>query len=157
MNKFFKIVLFFLAIVLLIIFVGVMRSSNIRIPFLPVFGPGIQDFTKDLTGSYKLYRNSSSDVFIAPDGGWDDKTAIIPSKVLRVNTYENFIIAEREVIKSRLSDDNLSYQKTSDKDFWILDTDKNYVLKNLNFHEYTRKRDSLKIPQNIEFIDVYIY
>lgn len=157
MNKFFKIGLFLLGIVLFIIFIGGMRSSNIRIPFLPVLGPGVYDFTKNLTGGYKLYRNSSVDVFIAPDGGWDQETAIIPSKVLKVNTYEDFIIAEREDIENRLPHDRVTNQKSSGKDFWILKTGKNYVLKNLSFHEYTRKLDSLTIPRNIELIDVYAY
>ncbi len=157
MNKFFKIVLFFLGIVLLITFIGGMRSSNIRIPFLPVFGPGVYDFTKNLTGGYKLYRNSSVDIFIAPDGGWDGETAIIPSKVLRVNIYKNFIIAEREDVENESSHNRVKNQKRSDKDFWILNTGKNFVLKNLSFHEYTRKLDSLRIPRNIELIDVYTY
>ncbi|MCS4300769.1 DUF3997 domain-containing protein [Chryseobacterium sp. BIGb0232] len=157
MNRFLKIGLLSLGIVLIIIFVGLGRCSNIRIPLLPVFGSGIQDFSKDLPGGYKLYRNSSIDIFIVPDGGWDDETAIIPSKILKMNTYKNFIVAEREEVKNKPYNDSLNHQKTLDKDFWILDTGKNYVLKNLPFHEYIRKLDSLKIPRNIELIDVYEY
>lgn len=157
MNRFLKIGLFFVGVALVILSIGFIRSSSIKVPFLPVFGPGIYDFTKNLTGGYQLYRNSSVDVFIAPAGGWNDETAVIPSKVLKVNTYKGFIIAEREVVRDSQFNSKLNSQEISDKDFWILGTDKNLVLSNLNFDEYTKKLDSLGIPKNIELIDVYKY
>lgn len=157
MSKFLKISLFCLGIVLIIFLFGLVRNSKLAIAFLGSFGPGIQDFSKNLTGGYKLYRNSSVDIFIAPDGGWDDETAIIPSKILKVNTYKNFIVAERENVKGGLPNDGLNNHKSLDKDFWILNTDKNHVQKKLSMNEYRRKLDSLKIPENIELIDVYKY
>lgn len=124
------------------------------------FGPGIQDFTKSLTGRYNLYRNSSHMIFIAPEDGWSDEDAIIPSKVIKVNTYDEFIVAERQGLKMRNPNDSLDGYEIPDPDvmdYWILNTDKNYVLKNLSNYDFKKKLDSLKIPVNIKLIDVYEY
>ena len=43
------------------------------------------------------------------------------------------------------------------KDYWILNTDENYVLKNLKFNDFKKKIESLEIPKDIELVDVYKY
>lgn len=126
-----------------------------RIPF----GPGIYDFTKEVTGDYVLYRTSSNSVFIAPEDGWNDKIPTIPEKVIRLNDYNDFIIAERQELKPRKLDRNDSYMIPDESkiSYCILDTDKKYVLKNLNKNQFKRKLDSLGIPNQIELIDIYEY
>ena len=124
------------------------------------FGPGVQDFSTELTGNYSIFRNSAHKITITPNDGWNDKIAIIPSKVLRVNVYRNFIIAERQGLKRRSPNDSLDSYEIPDekvKDYWILNTSKNYVIGNLNFTIFQKKLDSLNIPKNIELIDVYEY
>ncbi|MCT2406349.1 hypothetical protein NZD88_02120 [Chryseobacterium antibioticum] len=60
-TRYIKLSLFFLGIILLVLVIGLL------FPF--VYGPGIQDFTKGLTGRYNLYRNSSHKIFVAPEDG----------------------------------------------------------------------------------------
>lgn len=151
-----KLFLFFLGVVLLLLVVGSLQRQR----FSFGFGPGIQDFTKGLTGHYNLYRNSSHTIFIAPEDGWSDEDAIIPSKVIKVNTYDEFIVAERQGLKKRNPKDSLDGYEIPDTnvvDYWILNTDRNYVLKNLNKYDFKKKLDSLKIPRNIKLPDVYEY
>lgn len=154
-----KLLIFFLGIALLILITGFARSSQTAF-FSFGLGSGVQDFTKDLTGGYNLYRNSAHEVFIAPDDGWNDEIAIIPSKVLKVNTYKEFIIAERQGLKRRNPNDSLDGYEIPDekvKDYWILNTDKNYVLKKLELNDFKKKMESLRIPSKTELIDVYEY
>lgn len=124
------------------------------------FGPGIQDFSTDLIDNYSIFRTSSHNIMIAPNDGYNSKIAIIPTKVIRVNVYENFIIAERQGLKKQFPNDSLRSYEIPDekvKDYWILNTKKNYVIGNLKFSSFKKKLDSLNIPTNIELIDVYEY
>ncbi|WP_131368555.1 DUF3997 domain-containing protein [Chryseobacterium soli] len=153
-----KLFLFFLGIVLLLLMIGLLLSPRVLFPF--GYGPGIHDFTKGLTGRYNLYRNSAHTIFVAPEDGWNDEDAIIPSKVIKVNTYSEFIIAERQGLKKRNPKDSLDGYEIPDPDvidYWILNTNKNYVLKNLDNDDFKKKLDSLKVPVNIKLIDVYEY
>lgn len=154
-----KLVILFLGIALLILIIGFARSSRTAF-FSFGLGPGVQDFTKDLTGAYNLYRNSAHEVFIAPSNGWNDEIAIIPSKVIKVNIYKEFIIAERQGLKRRNPNDSLDGYEIPDekvKDYWILNTDKNYVLKNLKLNDFKKKMESLTIPKEIKLVDIYDY
>ncbi|WP_396149829.1 DUF3997 domain-containing protein [Flavobacterium sp.] len=139
-----------------LLFISVLFLQTI----ISCFGPGVQDFSTDLTGNYAIFRNSAHEIKITPKDGWNDKTAIIPSKVLKVNVYENFIIAERQGLKKRSPNDSLdSYEIPDEKvrDYWILNTSKNYVIGNLKFNTFQKKLDSLSIPKDIKLIDVYSY
>jgi len=53
--------------------------------------------------------------------------------------------------------DGVEIPDTDVKDYWILNTNKNYVLRNLDKDDFKRKLDSLKIPVNIKLIDVHKY
>jgi hypothetical protein len=138
---------------------GILSSRNLpRIAF--GYGPGMQDFTKNITNGYVLYRNSKEDIFVAPNDGWNDEIEIIPSKVLKLNEYKDYIVAERQGLKRQNPNDEQDKYKISDEkviDYWILDTENNIALKNLNKHEFKTKLESLKIPRNIGLIDVYEY
>ncbi|MDR3023159.1 DUF3997 domain-containing protein [Chryseobacterium sp.] len=156
MNKYIKTLLVFCGLILAILTVWFFQNPESSF----AFGPGVQDFSKNLTGGYKLYRNSAHEIFIAPADGWNSEIAIIPSKVIRVNVYDEFIIAERQGLKRRNPNDSLDIYEVPDenvKDFWILDTDKNYALGNLNRTDFKRKLDSLHIPAKIELVDIYKY
>ncbi len=124
------------------------------------FGPGMQDYSTDLTGGYAIQRTSAHYITITPTDGYNSEIVIIPSKVLRVNIYKHFIIAERQGLKRRSPNDSLDTYEIPDesvKDYWILNTSKNYVLGNLKFATFQKKLDSLNIPNNIELINVYEY
>ena len=139
----------------LLLFLAIPLVSNFS-----CFGPGVRDFSTELTANYSIFRSSAHEIMITPNDGWNDKIAIIPSKVLRVNVYKNFIIAERQGLKRRSPNDKSDTYKIPDentKDYWILDTSKNFVIGNLKFNSFKKKLDSLKIPSNIELIDVNEY
>lgn len=123
------------------------------------FGPGVQDFSVELTGNYSVFRTSTHNIIITPNDGWNDEIAIIPSKVIKVNVYKDFIVAERQGLKNRLLNSSDTYQIPDEKvkDYWILNTSKNYVISNLNFDYFQKKLDSLNIPRDIKLIDVYEY
>lgn len=140
-----------------------LKSFLIIILFLSIIsclGPGLQDFSTDLINNYSINRTSPHNIMITPKDGWNNKIAIIPTKVLKVNIYNNFIIAERQGLKKRSPDDTQDNYEIPDekiKDYWILNTAKNYVLGNLKFSTFQKKLDSLNIPKNIKLIDVYDY
>lgn len=146
-NKMIKVLKIFLIFTVLTIFLN------------SCFGPGIQDFSVELTGNYSVFRTSAHNIIITPNDGWNDKIAIIPSKVIRVNVYKDFIVAERQGLKNRLLNNSDSYkiQDEKVKDYWILNTSKNYVISNLNFVNFQKMLDSLNIPRDINLIDVYEY
>src|SRR5690606_14701402 len=74
------------------------------------FGPGVQDFSVELTDNYSVFRTSTHNIIITPNDGWNDEIAIIPSKVIKVNVYKDFIIAERQGLKNRLLNSSDTYQ-----------------------------------------------
>lgn len=135
--------------------------NNVKNPFFSfAYGPGVQDFQKNITGKYVLYRTSAHEIFIAPNDGYNSEIEIIPSKVLKLNDYKEYIIAERQGLKRRSLNDSLdAYEIPNEnvKDYWILNTDKNFVLKEMNYSTYQKKLDSLGIPKNIKLIDIYKY
>lgn len=123
-------------------------------------GPGIQDFEKPLTDNYTLNRASSEDICISPKEGWSDDEEIIPLKVVKLNVFENYIIAQRLESEDEKPYDNIYDNKTSAKDrydYWIIDSDKKQILKKLSYSQFLMKLYSLKIPRNIKLIDVYEY
>jgi hypothetical protein len=159
-KRILKISLLFIGLFLLLLAINSFRNSGLSIFPSFGFGPGVQDFTKNLTGGYELLRTSKHQISVVPSSGWNSEIAIIPSKVLKVNTYKEFIIAERQGLKKRNPKDSLDgYEIPNEnvKDYWILNTDENYVLKNLKINDLQKKLESLKIPADIELIDVYKY
>ena len=159
-RRILKVFLLFIGLFLLLLAINSFRNSRLSIFPSFGFGPGVHDFSKNLNGGYNLNRNSAHEIFIAPKDGWNSEIAIIPSKVLKVNTYKEFIIAERQGLKKRNPKDSLDGSEIPNenvKDYWILNTDENYVLKNLKINDLQKKLESLKIPADIELIDVYKY
>lgn len=146
------------SLLIVVLFFGIYNFRNLSLAFLG-YGPGLQDFSKNITNGYVLYRTSSHEIFVAPENGWNDKVEIIPSKVLKVNYYNEFILVERQGLKMRKPNDSLDLYKIPDENvmnYWILDTKKNYSFKNLTRIEFQEKLKLLKIPE-VKLIDVYDY
>ena len=154
MTRISKSVTILIIIIVLIGFIGIFVLLKFN------FGPGVQDFSKNLTGNYQVYRMSENNVFIAPKDVWSSEDAIIPEKVVRLNEYKNFIIAERQGLKRRSSEDSNDTYLIVDSnilDYWILDTKKKFVIEKLNKQQFEIKLDSLGIPGKTELINVYNY
>jgi hypothetical protein len=122
------------------------------------FGPGKQDFTKNLSGGYKLYRMSSNNIFIAPGDVWNE-SAIIPEKVVRLCEYKDYVIAERQLLSRLSTKDNLNSSPAADtvSNYWILNTHEHTMIKNVSSEQLKNVLDSLGIPGNIKLADVYEY
>ena len=98
-------------------------------------------------------RMSKNNVIIVPDrNGWASTDPQVPSKVVSLNSYDNFIIAKREV---------LDYDTTATNqihfDYWIIETRSGQVWQNNSEQRFTQVFDSLDISEAPIFIDVYDY
>lgn len=145
---------------IILIGLGINYTRNSSGYFSFNYGPGSQDFSKKIIGNYSLHRTSANEIFITPNDGYNQEIPIVPSKVLKINNYNEYILAERQALKRR-SPNNITdtYQVPDEKikDYWILNTQKNYVLKNLSYEMFQKKLDSLNIPKKIKLVDVYNY
>ena len=83
---------------------------------------------------------------IAPDGGWDEKTPVIPTKVVEVAWDERFVIAKQQIV--RLGE---KYQ------FWILDTTVPKIFGPFEESAFKEKRNELGISESLVLKDVYPY
>ncbi|WP_159778007.1 DUF3997 domain-containing protein [Flavobacterium sp. 9AF] len=134
--------------------------SALVIFLLQSCGPGTQDFQKSLTNNYNLNKSSSANIIISPKEGYINEEEIIPTKVVGVNVYENYIIAQRLVLENEKLNGNISNNKIAKKnsyDFWIIDSEKKQILKKLSYSQFLIKCDSLKIPRSINLVDIYTY
>ncbi|WP_459213187.1 DUF3997 domain-containing protein [Aquimarina rhabdastrellae] len=124
------------------------------------FGPGSQDFTKELPNGYMIFRSSSHQIQIVPEDGWGNETPIIPTKVLKLNIHDEFVIAYRQGLMERSPNDpNDSYMLPDPNkfDYWILDTKTPKSYGNLTKNNFEKTKIELKIPKSIKLIDVYEY
>lgn len=79
MNTYIKTLLVFCGLILAIPVVWFFQNPG----SLFAFGPRVQDFSKNLTGGYKLYRNSAHEIFIAPADGWNSEITLSPPRLLK--------------------------------------------------------------------------
>ena len=81
-------------------------------------GPGYSDFSEKVGNGYYYYRTSPIDRFIAPKI-WNDKTPIIPSKVVKYRKHDGYVTAKREIIQMGSSGSRVT---SGTFDYWILNT-----------------------------------
>lgn len=137
----------------LLFFLTIFSSCDFK-----VYGPGVQDFTKNLPNGYIVFRASSHQIKIVPEDGWNDKVPIIPTKVLKLNTYNEYVLAYRQGLKEKFPNnmsDSYMIPNPNEFDFWILDTKTPKVYNNLKKSEFDQIKKDLKIPELIKLIDVY--
>lgn len=124
------------------------------------FDPGSQDFSKNLVNDYMLLRSSNHNVSIMPKSPYKSNTPIIPTKVLELNVYKDYVLAYRQGLKRRSSNnqnDLYMIPNPNEFDYWILDTKSPVIFKKMDELDFKRIKDSLKIPQSIKLINVYEY
>lgn len=111
---------------------------------------GYQDFDYKLCGGYSLMRRSAHQVDIVPQEH-NDRTPIIPEKVIEVAWDTRFILAKRQEVKK-------DHEPVPDQfDFWILDTKKPVVYGPLKKDDFDKKRKKLGIPDSLVLKDIYEY
>lgn len=85
---------------------------------------GMADYSYEVGDDYELWRTSAHEIHVIPKDGWQDKSEIIPAKVVRIAWDEQFVIAEQQLLQRRSSNDPTDSYKEPSEDFayWILDT-----------------------------------
>ncbi len=120
---------------------------------------GSADFRAKLAGEYSIYRSSSHQISITPEG-WSDDTPIIPTKVIECAVDRHFILAKRQGLKRRNPNDpNDTYEEPDPNvfDYWILDTVAPKVYGPLDTAQYKSMRQELGVTESTELKDVYSF
>lgn len=149
-KKFIKILVgFTLALLLIGVFATGCMYSAMR-----GMGMGLSDFSRDVGEGYMLFRSSSHDVQVVPKDGWGSGSAIIPSKVIALNVYHEWVFAKRQGLKSDPTNPPMQIPDDTVFDFQALNTKTNQVY---IFNDETQLRQFLK-QQNVPLkplLDVY--
>ncbi|WP_411954864.1 DUF3997 domain-containing protein [Alkalibacillus sp. S2W] len=116
---------------------------------------GHSDYSIDLPGNYSIVKTSSHNVVISPqkDGVW--KSSVIPAKVVEVAGNHQYIIAKQAKLKDdpETESDYLVPDKNN-YNFWILEIETANVIGPLNNKDFKKKREELKIPEDIVLKEV---
>jgi hypothetical protein len=119
------------------------------------FGPGVLDYSYDLSGGYQVFRSSSHEIAVVPKPGRDDGTLrSIPPKVVEIAWDDSFILAKQQALKARSPDD--AYQEPVPDQFryWILDLKGPRALGPLAEREFQAKRVELGIDPRLQLKEV---
>ncbi len=123
----------------------------------PPIAPGSQDNIQHLVNDYYVIRTSAHYVQITPMG-YTGGTPIIPTKVIKLNVWGDYIIAYRQGLKPRSPDnpkDTYEVPNPDEFDYWILDTKEPRVFESLNEDEFTFIKDSLSIPDTLQLVPTW--
>jgi len=110
-------------------------------------GAGSMDFSEDLGNGYYYYNNSAIDRFIAPKN-WNDKTPIIPLKVVQYKEKDGYIIAKRDIVQCGMSGSRVAI---GEFDYWILDTSKKKVFGPMHKNDLNNHIAQLGLSIKISF------
>jgi hypothetical protein len=124
---------------------AMMQKWIIVLVCLIILGCSLNDETRNLGNGWVLAKEGSEDVVL--DGG----DLIIPCQVTKYGINDDFIVAEQHRrIDCFVSKGSFIYPASLDSIYyWIVVHKKGLVLGPLEYQEYTRKRDSLLIPQSV--------
>ena len=120
------------------------------------FGPGSSDFSRELSGGYFLYRNSSHTIFVAPQI-WNDETPIIPENVIECDFDTRFIIAKQQLLKRRSPNDSRdTYMEPAPGQYcyWILSVQPVKAYGPMTLDEFDSKREELQVPASLRLKNI---
>lgn len=118
-------------------------------------GMGLSDFSRNVGNNYQLFRSSSNDVKIVPKDGWGSSDAIIPSKVIELNVYKDWVFAKRQGLKTDPTNPSMQIPDERVFDFQALNTQQNKVYVFKTKEELSKFLDQQGVPKSIPLIDVY--
>ena len=150
-KKLFKILVGFTVtlLVLSVFGTGLMYST------MHGMGMGLSDFSRNVGNDYQLSRSSSNDVQIVPKDGWGSGDAIIPSKVIALNIYKDWVFAKRQELKTDPTNPSMQIPDDSVYDFQALNTKQNKVYVFKKQEELRNFLDQQGIPKDLNLIDVH--
>lgn len=90
-------------------------------------GMGLSDFSRNVGDNYQLFRSSSNDIQIIPKDGWGSSSVIIPSKVVALNAYHEWVFAKRQGLKSDPTNPSMQIPNEQVFDYQALNTKTNKV------------------------------
>ena len=127
--------------------------------FIPIPGPGAEDFSATLPNGYFIHRTSAHQIMVAPSG-WNESTPIIPTKVVELDHDSTWVIAKQQHLRRRSPSNPKDKYEEPDPgvfSFWILNTSTPQVWGPLTEAEFVAKRAELGIDPGLQLHDVYDY
>ena len=120
------------------------------------FGPGMNDFSYELSSEYSLYRNSAHTIMIDLTGGGNSETQI-PPKVVELAWNDDFILAKQQHLQQRGVGDPYEEPVPNQYSYWImkLNNPGAALLGPLDESTFNTKRISYNIDPNLKLRDLY--
>jgi PBP1b-binding outer membrane lipoprotein LpoB len=134
--------------------------SSLLCPFLLtgcMVGPGVTDFSYDVSNNYELTQNNPIDVYVLPKDGYEKESEIIPPKVVKIAWNDRFVIAKQQVIKEPKKSENGIGKPTNAFNYWILDTKIRQRYGPFNKKTFDKKLKEFGIPNSLKLQDVESY
>jgi hypothetical protein len=120
-------------------------------------GPGVTDFSYDVSNNYELTQNNPLDVYVLPKDGYEKESEIIPPKVVKIAWNDRFVIAKQQVIKEPKKSENGIGKPTNAFNYWILDTKIRQRYGPFNKKTFDKKLKVFGIPNSLKLQDVESY
>ena len=123
------------------------------------YGPGVSDFSAELSNDYFIHHTSAHQIVVAPIS-FNDETPIIPTRVIEVGYDQNFIVAKQQLLERLNPDtpnDGLLAPIPDAFQYWILDFQAEKFHGPLTLEDYRSKRTTLGVPETIQLSSVYDY
>jgi hypothetical protein len=119
------------------------------------FGPGVLDYSYDLSGGYRVFRSSSHQITVVPQPGPHEGTLpTIPPEVVEIAWDDSFILAKQQALKPRARDDAYELPVPDHFRYWILVLKRPIALGPLSEGEFQAKRLELGIDHRLQLREV---
>ncbi len=117
------------------------------------FGPGMADYTYDVSGGYHVVRSSAHQITVVPVKGWMDQTPIIPPKVVEIAWDETFVLAKQQHLRRAFPNNSRNaYEEPAPGQFsyWILNVKEPKVFGPLEEATFRANRIELRVPESLK-------
>ncbi|MCD5324629.1 MULTISPECIES: DUF3997 domain-containing protein [Pontibacillus] len=109
------------------------------------FGPGMQDFDRELPNDFRLFKASAHEMMIVPKEGTFEENNTIPSKVIKLGWNKNYIIAVQHPLKENPEKNNgVEIPDKKVENYWIIKPSKE-IVGPLSKKEFTRYKDKFEL------------
>ena len=116
------------------------------------FGPGVHDFSANLTGGYVLHHTSGVNILINGPSG-----AGIPPTVEQLAYDSNFILAKQQQLQPRFENDARGAPIPGKFNYWIVDVNHSKQFGPLDESQFVAKRKELKVDPALVLRDEFTF
>ena len=130
----------FVIIFFVIIFAILMGNGGI--------GPGLSDYEYDVANGYIVSRNSTHQIEIIPQNGYQSENEIIPEKVIEVAWNNRYIVAKQIGLKRAYPNDPNNMYEIPDEsivNYWILDSENRVRYGPFSYEKFILKTQEFNI------------